>query len=102
MFNEVDNGLESSKKDLLSFNNKIDEGEQMIMDTNSNIRTDEILKTIETLQQQVNSLHDSITTINDDIASLRSDIETSKSIRQQEIQEENKLEVEEIVDVDLD
>lgn len=101
MFDEVTTKTESCKSDLRSFNTKLDEAEQAISDTNDNVRTDEILTTIETLQKQVNTLHDSITTINDNISSFNNDIATSKSIRQQEIAEENKLEVEEVEEIDL-
>ena len=102
MFDDVTNGTENCKANLRNFNNKLDEGEQIIADTNSNIRTDEILDNIELAQNNINTIHDSITTINDNISSLKSDIATSKSIRQQEIAAARKKtdEIEEYVDLD--
>ncbi len=102
MFSDITKGSETCKTNLRNFNTKLDEGESSISDTNSNIRTDEIVKNIETLQSSVNTLHDSFTTINDNIASLESDIETSKRIRQEEIAAMNAIEVEEVEDVELD
>ena len=85
MFSSVTSLNIETQDNLKSFNKKIDEGEQAILDTNDNVRTDEIIDNIETLQNSINGIYDSITTINNSITSLENDISYSRMLRQQEI-----------------